>query len=42
MRRAAMLVVTALLAPGSAAAQNSVYGLIGIGFPGDPLAVRAR
>lgn len=37
-----MLVVWALLAPGPAAAQNSVYGLIGIGFPGEPLAVRAR
>ncbi|MBI2074003.1 MAG: hypothetical protein HYT81_13390 [Gemmatimonadetes bacterium] len=42
MRRAAMLVVMALVAPGWAAAQNSVYGLIGIGFPGEPLAVRAR
>lgn len=41
MRSATMLVM-ALLAAGPAAAQNSVYGLIGIGFPGDPLAVRAR
>jgi hypothetical protein len=42
MRPAAILLAVALAAPGSAAAQNSVYGLVGIGFPGDPLAVRAR
>src|SRR3990172_11155235 len=42
MRPAAIVVVAMLMAPGSAAAQNSVYGLVGIGFPGDPLATRAR
>ena len=42
MRAAALLLVIAWLAPGWAAAQNSVYGLVGIGFPGDPLGARAR
>lgn len=42
VRIGALLAGLALVASGPAAAQNSVYGLVGIGFPGDPLAVRAR
>ncbi len=42
MRIAAVLAVVAMVASVPAAAQNSVYGLIGVGFPGDPLSVRAR
>lgn len=35
-------ILAALLAPAVAAAQNSVYGLAGIGFPGLPMGVRAH
>lgn len=42
MRVAVMLTVLAMPAAVPVAAQNSVYGVIGIGFPGDPLSARAR
>ncbi len=42
MRYRAALGLLALLAPGAARAQNSVYGIAGIGFPGEPISVRAR
>jgi hypothetical protein len=43
--RARCVVILGLLAlsrAGAADAQNSVYGIAGIGFPGDPLSVAAR
>lgn len=42
MRSVVRLALLVWLAPGVAAAQNSVYGISGIGFPGQPLSVRAR
>jgi len=42
MRRSLVPVVLGLMVPAAVAAQNSVYGLMGIGFPGEPLSARAR
>ncbi len=41
-RIVAALALLVGLAPAVAGAQNSVYGIAGIGFPGEPLSVRAR
>ncbi len=40
--RVGSLWLISALVPGLVAAQNSVYGLAGIGFPGEPLGARAR
>ena len=43
MRAVAIVIVAlAMSLPSSADAQNSVYGVLGIGFPGRPLGTRAR
>jgi hypothetical protein len=42
MRRASILWFLAWLIPAPLAAQNSVYGVVGLGFPGEPIGVRAR
>jgi hypothetical protein len=42
MRRLASLLLLVLLAPAPALAQNSIYGVAGIGFPEEPISVHAR
>jgi len=41
-RTLAILALAILAGSGAARAQNSVYGIAGIGFPGEPLSERAR
>ena len=42
MRSLAPLLLLILLAPAPALAQNSIYGVAGIGFPEEPIGVHAR
>lgn len=42
MRRVAWLLLLGLASPASALAQNSIYGVAGIGFPEEPIGVHAR